>query len=338
MIFLGMCVVACILYFFILSLDILSTSAQVLTGCAAGQLFGNTNPIAGLMVGILATVLLQSSSTTTAIIVSLVGGGLDVQAAIYMIMGANIGTSVTSTIVAMGQMGDGDQLERAFAGATVHDMFNFLSVIILLPVEVVTGYLYHLTKAMVKNTYLSDDGGETWRSPFRVMTDPIVDAMIIANRRLISAVASGQSCADFYPVYCEGGVESFEACTTVGLIRCNSNTNKCPAFFQNGAIEGDDILSGGVCLFISLLILFVSLTCLVAVLQKILLGSSQRIIQKATNVNGYLAIIIGALITMLVQSSTVTTATLTPLVGLDVVRLEQVSGVASKALLYFSAF
>lgn len=56
-------------------------------------------------------------------------------------MGANIGTSVTNTIVAMGQMGDGDELERAFGGATVHDMFNFLSVAVLFPLELITGML-----------------------------------------------------------------------------------------------------------------------------------------------------------------------------------------------------
>jgi sodium-dependent phosphate cotransporter len=328
MIFLVVCLVLGILYFFILSLDLLSTSAQVLTGCAAAQLFENTNPIAALMVGILATVLLQSSSTTTSIIVSLVGAGLDVQASIYMVMGSNIGTSVTNTLVAMGQMGNGDELERAFAGATVHDMFNFLTCLVLLPVEVVTGYLYALTKAMVKNVDMSEESGSTWRSPIRTMTDGIVNAMIISNRRLVAAVADGGSCDDFYPVVCQGGVESFETCTTVGLIRCNSANNKCPAFFQNGATAADDKLSGGVCLFISLLLLFLSLLCLVAVLHKILMGASHRIILKATDVNGYLAMAIGAGLTMVVQSSTVATATLTPLVGLDVIRLEQVSGLA----------
>jgi hypothetical protein len=64
------------LYFFIFSLELLGTGAKVLTGCVAGSLFGeNTNPIAALIVGMLVTVLLQSSSTTTSIIVSLVGSG-----------------------------------------------------------------------------------------------------------------------------------------------------------------------------------------------------------------------------------------------------------------------
>lgn len=83
-------------------------------GCTAGALFGGIdNPIAGLCIGILATVLLQSSSTSTSIIVSLVGAdAIEVQTAIYVIMGANIGTSVTNTIVAMGQMGDKDQVRK----------------------------------------------------------------------------------------------------------------------------------------------------------------------------------------------------------------------------------
>lgn len=77
------------LYWFIFSLELLGTGAKVLTGCAAAGLFGgNTNPVASLIVGMLVTVLLQSSSTTTSIIVSLVGAGsIPVEPAIYMVMG-----------------------------------------------------------------------------------------------------------------------------------------------------------------------------------------------------------------------------------------------------------
>ena len=70
-------------------------------GCTAGEMFSSiSNPIAGLMVGVLATVLVQSSSTSTSIVVALVGSSvIDVETAIPIVMGANIGTSVTSTIV-----------------------------------------------------------------------------------------------------------------------------------------------------------------------------------------------------------------------------------------------
>lgn len=64
---------------------------------------------------------------------------LDVSLAIPIVMGANIGTSVTNTIVSIGQITNKNDFRRAFAGATVHDVFNWLTVLILLPLEVITG-------------------------------------------------------------------------------------------------------------------------------------------------------------------------------------------------------
>ena len=61
--------------------------------------------------------------------------------AIPMVMGANIGTSVTNTFVSLGQIGDRTNFRRAFAAATVHDMFNWLTVLVLLPLEMISGYL-----------------------------------------------------------------------------------------------------------------------------------------------------------------------------------------------------
>jgi sodium-dependent phosphate cotransporter len=190
------------LYWFIFALELLGAGAKVLTGCSAAGLFGdNTNPVAALIVGMLVTVLLQSSSTTTSIIVSLVGSNaIGVESAIYMVMGANIGTSVTNTIVAMGQMGNGDELERAFAGATVHDMFNFLSVLILFPVEVITGYLDALTSAMVKNFTPKDDTGDGLGG-IKTIIAPILDRVIKSNSKVIDQVATGavSSCDEYYP-------------------------------------------------------------------------------------------------------------------------------------------
>lgn len=99
LIFIGACAALFFLYFFLVSIELLGTSAKVLGGCSAGGLFGDeTNPVGALVIGILATVLIQSSSTTTSIIVSLVGAeAMSVRTGIYMVMGANIGTSVTNT-------------------------------------------------------------------------------------------------------------------------------------------------------------------------------------------------------------------------------------------------
>ena len=325
MIFLGLVGVLFFLYFFLVGLDLLGTGAKVMAGCKAGELFGDdTNPIAGLMVGILATVLLQSSSTTTSIIVSLVGSAINVDQGIFMIMGANIGTSVTNTIVAMGQMGDGDQLERAFAGATVHDMFNFMTVAILLPIEVITGYLHHLTDAMVKNADVSD--GESWEGPVKSFVEPIGVKIIKENKDVTKLIAKGEAqCGDFYPMNCDPAVDppTYNSCGgDFGLISCDKEAG-CPAFFLPEATAKDDKVSGGVVFFIGIMVIFFCLIGMVTILQKMLLGMSTRIVYKATDINGYLAIAIGAGITMIVQSSSITTSTLTPLVGMGALRLEQ---------------
>ena len=180
-IFIGLCVACFFLYFFLFSLELLGSSAKVLGGCSAGGLLSdNTNPVAALVIGEIATALIQSSSTTTSIIVSLVGAeAMSVNTGIYLVMGANIGTSVTNTIVSMGQMGDGPQLERAFAGATVHDLFNLLTVAVLFPLELIFHYLYHLTKAMLPE---SVSEGEAWDGPIKKIVAPLADKVILSNK------------------------------------------------------------------------------------------------------------------------------------------------------------
>jgi sodium-dependent phosphate cotransporter len=214
------------LYFFLFGLALLGDSAQVLAGCRAGELFdNNSNPLSSLMTGILATVLMQSSSTTTGIIVSLVEAKvLDIDHGIYLVMGANIGTSVTSTIVSLAHMRDIEQLERAFSAGTVHDMFNFMTVAVLFPLEIATGYLQSVTAALV-------DGAETgrsdpWEGPVKKFVSPLSKMLIISNENLIKGVANGAECSDFYPIQCDEGLApSYDTCKT-GLIACNKKTNE----------------------------------------------------------------------------------------------------------------
>ena len=65
-------------------------------------------------------------------------GALEVHMAVPIVIGANIGTSVTNTLVAMTQVNDKNTFRRAFSGATVHDMFNWCSVVVLLTFEIIT--------------------------------------------------------------------------------------------------------------------------------------------------------------------------------------------------------
>jgi len=325
-IFLGLMIVFFFLYFFMFSLEVLGSSAKVLTGCSAGALFGDdTNPVAGVMVGIICTVLLQSSSTTTSIIISLTGSVITLNQGIYMIMGANIGTTVTNTLVAIGQMGNQDQLEKAFAGATVHDMFNYLTVAVLFPVELITGYLNRVTGLMVKNA--NTEKGDEWEGPVKKFVAPLGERIIKSNSKLIRGVAAGtQTCEEgggFYPIICEPGEPTYESCSRVGLIACLEDQNKCPAFFQVDATASDDKVSGGVMFFLAICMLFVCLGVLVSILSKMLGSLSSRVIYKATDLNGYVAMVIGCAVTVLVQSSSVTTSAMTPLVGIGALRLEQ---------------
>ena len=100
-----------------------------------------TNPFMGLIVGTMATAMVQSSSTVTSITVGLVAAGLPVSTAIPMIMGINIGTTMTSTLVSLGSMGKRNVFRRSFSAATAHGFFNLFAVILFLPLEMATGFL-----------------------------------------------------------------------------------------------------------------------------------------------------------------------------------------------------
>lgn len=156
-----------LIYIFLVGVSALSKGINVGWGEGAEKLFEAVdNPLAGLFVGILATVMVQSSSATTSVIVGLVASGaLGVDAAVPMVMGANIGTSVTNTLVSLGHLREGSEFRRAFAAATVHDFFNVLSVIVLLPLELATGILSKIARA-ISSTLVGTSGSE-WKSPVK---------------------------------------------------------------------------------------------------------------------------------------------------------------------------
>lgn len=134
--------VIALVYLLICAVGMIGSGFKSATAGNAEQLFDfATNPFMGLIIGIVATALIQSSSTVTSIIVGLVAGGLPVATAVPIVMGANVGTSITNTIVSMGHMRDKEEFKRAFAAATIHDYFNLLSVLIFLPLEIMFGLL-----------------------------------------------------------------------------------------------------------------------------------------------------------------------------------------------------
>ncbi len=134
--------VIALVYILIFAAGLIGTGFKTIAGEQTQQLFEFAkNPFAGLLVGTLCTALIQSSSTITSIIVGLVAGGLPVAIAVPMIMGANIGTTITNTLVSLGHVKNRQEFQRAFAAATIHDFFNLISVVIFLPLELATHFL-----------------------------------------------------------------------------------------------------------------------------------------------------------------------------------------------------
>jgi len=156
-----------LIYIFLIGVSSLEGGIKVMGKETQESLFSNVDhPLAGLFVGILGTVLVQSSSASTSVIVGLVASGaLGVDAAVPMIMGANIGTTVTNTLVSLGHVRQSHEFRRAFAAATVHDFFNVMAVAILLPLELATNVLSDSAEWI--SGKMVGSAGTEWESPIK---------------------------------------------------------------------------------------------------------------------------------------------------------------------------
>ncbi|MFK0573216.1 Na/Pi symporter [Endozoicomonas sp.] len=170
--------VTLMIYLLLVAVGMIGSGFKWASGGAEGarQLFAfATNPVMGLVAGALATAVVQSSSTVTTVIVGLVAGGLPVATAIPMIMGANIGTTVTNTLVSMGHIGKKKEFRRAFSAATVHDFFNLMAVMIFLPLEIMTGFLASTSEYLANFLVGGDSLSIKGLNFVKVMTAPVVD-------------------------------------------------------------------------------------------------------------------------------------------------------------------
>lgn len=163
-----------ILYAFFVSIELLSGSIKLFGKGLAEYLFTLTShPMVALFIGIGATSLMQSSSATTSMVVAMVASGaLDLSLAVPIVMGANIGTSVTNTLVSMGHIGRSQEFRRAFAASTVHDMFNLLAVAVFFPLEVATGIFDMVGLAIADG--IEGVKGLSVASPLKMVVKPAV--------------------------------------------------------------------------------------------------------------------------------------------------------------------
>ena len=163
------------IYFFLLSIKLLGHSFKLFGGGFAAVMIQMTsNPFAGLIIGIVATSLIQSSSTTTSIVVGLVAGGaLSLGNAIPIIMGANIGTTITNTLVSLGYINSRIEFRRAFSAGIVHDFFNICAVIVLFPIELKFHIIEKIASALEMG--FSNAGGLKMFNPLKFALDPAIN-------------------------------------------------------------------------------------------------------------------------------------------------------------------
>lgn len=243
----------------------MGTSFKFFGKDAAKQLLETTaNPFVGLFIGILATSIVQSSSTTTSMTVALVaGGGLEVSNAIPIVIGANVGTSVTNTLVSIGHIGRKDEFERAFAAATVHDFFNLMAVVVIFPLQVTTNFLGHTATFLGQK--FADVGGLKLFNPLKTIVNPSVDAI-------------------------------------------TQLTNE----------------TGWLMLVIAVALLFSALRFIVKNLKAVVIGKVEAFFTSTLFKNAIRSLLLGLVLTMMVQSSSITTSLAVPLAGAGILTLEQI--------------
>jgi sodium-dependent phosphate cotransporter len=181
-----------LLYSLFMGIVLLGTSAQVMGGCATGELLEKTsNPITSVMAGVLATSLFQSSTATNFVLGALVGNGMSVQQGIYIAMGANVGNTVTNSVIALSHLRSATALERAISGATVNDLFLLLSILFFLPIEIFSNMLRKMTEAMVPDS-LSE--GYQWKGLIKAMVVPLTNKILVANE--VSCSSTLEKCTN----------------------------------------------------------------------------------------------------------------------------------------------
>jgi len=235
---------------------------------SAGFLTATNSAFICLFIGVFATVLFQSSSTTTSLIVGMAGGGLiELSSAVPMVMGANIGTTVTNTIISLGHLRHGEEFKRAFAASTVHDFFNILAVLIFFPLEKMFGIL-EKSAIFLGNVFFTEISEKPFQSPIKKAVSWGVDYL------------------------------------------------KDAVYYIS---ENNWLL-----LFISVVITLIMLFSIVKLLRSMVLSKVEAFFDKYIFKTAIRAIIFGFAITVLVQSSSITTSVIVPLAGAGVLSLRQI--------------
>jgi sodium-dependent phosphate cotransporter len=177
-------------------------------------------------------------------------------------MGANIGTSLTCVLVALANLNRTFEFRRSFAASIVHDFFNFLSVILLFPLQYFTGFL-DVSSAHLANLFEHAGGMELF-NPLKAATKPLVQVV-------------------------------------------------------TGILDNPWFL-----LTLAVICLFVALREIVKSLKVLVVSRAEAWFDKVLFRNGLTAFLVGLVLTMAAQSSSITTSLVIPLAGAGILTLRQI--------------
>jgi sodium-dependent phosphate cotransporter len=199
-------------------------------------------------------------------------GELSTSQAVPAIMGANIGTSITNILVSLAHWRSRHEFRVAFSAAVVHDIFNFLTVAIMLPLELMFGLLSKIATWSAHFFNLPEDM-EMGKGFVKTITEPVIHwiSEFLGSSLGMTSNAVGLTLA------------------ALGVV-----------------------------------MLFVALIMLVKMLKGLMLGRLESLFRRFFFSNTATAMIVGLVVTVMVQSSSVTTSLIIPFVGAGLLTLRQV--------------
>jgi sodium-dependent phosphate cotransporter len=288
------------------------------------------NPLIGLLIGVLVTSIAQSSSMTTSLVVGLAAAGalggepeVVLARAVPIILGANVGTTITNMIVSIAHIGNKREFERAFSAAVVHDFFNLLAIVIVFPFQATTNFLGRL--ALLLAGLFSHTGGDTFHSPLKTLIDPQKKFLIkvFSNPEWITLLILFTVAAAFFfsLVFLFKRFHDEKNIWTITLVLSFFFALLGTAVYRHA----DVVFRPETAIFIfGLGLLFISLTVFVKVMRTAVLSNWTSLFDEYIFKTPLRAMALGVVMTALVQSSSVTTSIVIPLAGAGILSIHQI--------------
>ncbi|MBQ6109608.1 MAG: Na/Pi symporter, partial [Thermoguttaceae bacterium] len=280
-----------LIYLFLCAVKMFGASTDLLRNeykTSVDALFsGMRNPFVGLCVGIFATALMNSSSATTSLVVALVAMNvIPIEHAVPVVIGANIGASITSMVVSLGNITNKKAFVLGYGVPFIQDWYSIITATVCLSLE----FSFHFMSrtAMWLAGLLVQFGGSA--------------AEVAGSAGTAAAEMSGSWLCNPIPVLVDAPVK-LDRFLLIDLMH-----------FPNTACA---ILMG----ILGLGILFFALVNMTKNMKILMADKVEEWINAVLSKNGFLGLFIGWIVTMIIQSSGITTSLVVPLVASNILKI-----------------